>query len=251
MNTLNWKRVGLRLISGLATCLLATGLYAQSPESVGIVRVSDQSQQTHPMQTQSRAQRIQQTSLSRGSKVDANRGYLMQPAPYGNSEMRDARTGNPVVDLIRTASASSTTSVESHPATSCPSCQSGNCGSSGCRSCGGGCGYGNCDSCDSDSNFNRFLKDASHYQTSLLHRLFGYFIPDGCCGQGCPTFGHYNLSYSANPRYFDPRDGRVYAAEGYNIPMAVPLAPNVRHTYNYGWGIPSSRRTPISTRAPF
>jgi len=26
----------------------------------------------------------------------------------------------------------------------------------------------------------------------------------------------------------------------------VPMAPVVNHTYNYGWGIPSSRLTPVS-----
>lgn len=39
----------------------------------------------------------------------------------------------------------------------------------------------------------------------------------------------------------DPRDTRLYSAQGYDVPVAVPLAPNVKHTYNYGWGIPSSR----------
>ena len=33
---------------------------------------------------------------------------------------------------------------------------------------------------------------------------------------------------------------RVYSAEGYNVPVTIPLAPNCR-IYNYGWGIPSSR----------
>jgi hypothetical protein len=52
------------------------------------------------------------------------------------------------------------------------------------------------------------------------------------------------------PEYSDPRDGRVYSAEGYNVPIAMPLAPNVEHQYNYGWGIPSSRLTPISRFIP-
>lgn len=79
---------------------------------------------------------------------------------------------------------------------------------------------------------------------------FGYFLPTGCCGAGCPTVGAYHMVYSANPDYFDPRDGRVYGAQGYGVPMAVPLAPNVENTYNFGWGIPSSRLTPISRRLP-
>ncbi|GAB4148672.1 MAG: hypothetical protein Tsb009_22590 [Planctomycetaceae bacterium] len=78
----------------------------------------------------------------------------------------------------------------------------------------------------------------------------GYFIPTGCGGGGCPPFGMYDIAYPVNPQYFDGRDGRLFSAQGYGVPMAVPLAPNVRHTYNYGWGIPSSRRTPISNPAP-
>ncbi len=48
--------------------------------------------------------------------------------------------------------------------------------------------------------------------------------------------------------YCDPRDLRVYSAVGYNVPVTVPLAPNVR-TFNYGWGIPSSRLSQAGTYA--
>ena len=58
--------------------------------------------------------------------------------------------------------------------------------------------------------------------------------------------GGWDITYAASPQYFDRRDGRVYSAQGWGVPMAVPLAPNVEHAYNYGWGIPSSRLTPIS-----
>ena len=97
----------------------------------------------------------------------------------------------------------------------------------------------------------RMLKSVSDHHMARKRRLLGYFIPDGCCGQGCPAWGNYHLLYSANPNYFDQRDGRVYAAQGYGMPVVVPLAPNVSHTYNHGWGIPSSRLTPISNRAPW
>lgn len=69
--------------------------------------------------------------------------------------------------------------------------------------------------------------------------------------------GRYTKVYSVDPWHSDVRDGRVYAAKGYGIPMTVPLPPNVEHEYNYGWGIPSSRLTPISKpparnlRAPY
>jgi len=100
--------------------------------------------------------------------------------------------------------------------------------------------YGDCDGdgCRSGGR-HRSLRDK-----------FGYFHPTGCCGGGCPLAGKYDMVYSANPTYFDPRDGRLYAAQGTNVPMAVPLAPNVRYTYNYGWGIPSSRLTRVSRVAP-
>jgi hypothetical protein len=54
------------------------------------------------------------------------------------------------------------------------------------------------------------------------------------------------MAYPTLPQYADARDGKVYSAEGYNVPIAVPLAPNVEHTMNYGWSIPSSRLTPVS-----
>ncbi|MEX0703238.1 MAG: hypothetical protein WD069_14185 [Planctomycetales bacterium] len=74
---------------------------------------------------------------------------------------------------------------------------------------------------------------------------FGYLQP-----AGIESHGHYSAAYPVNPWHFDQRDGRIYAAEGYGVPMAVPLAPNVEHTYNYGWGIPSSRLTPVSHMPP-
>ncbi|MEX0716858.1 MAG: hypothetical protein WD066_09735 [Planctomycetaceae bacterium] len=74
---------------------------------------------------------------------------------------------------------------------------------------------------------------------------FGYLQP-----YGVESHGHYSAAYPVNPWHFDERDGKVYAAEGWGKPMAVPIAPNVEHTYNYGWGIPSSRLTPLSHMPP-
>lgn len=79
-----------------------------------------------------------------------------------------------------------------------------------------------------------------------LRCKFGYFIPTGAGGAGIPWHGKYARVYPQDPHYFDQRDGQAWAAQGYGIPMAVPLAPVVGHTYNYGWGIPSSRLTPVS-----
>ena len=81
---------------------------------------------------------------------------------------------------------------------------------------------------------------------ALVRDKLGYFIPTGNCGQGTPPFGHYSMVYPVNPQHFDGRDGQVYAAQGYGGPVAMPIAPVVNHTYNYGWGMPSSRLTPIS-----
>ncbi len=78
---------------------------------------------------------------------------------------------------------------------------------------------------------------------------FGYFIPTGGGGQGVPWVGKYARVYPVNPAYSDPRDGQTWAAQGYGVPLAVPLAPVVGHTYDYGWGVPSSRLTPVSNPA--
>jgi hypothetical protein len=85
-----------------------------------------------------------------------------------------------------------------------------------------------------------------HLSAEYLHRRYGYFFPQGSGGEGTPFLGHYHMGYAVNPYHFDPRDAYVYAAQGYGAPMAVPLPPNVEHTYNYGWGIPSSRLTGIN-----
>lgn len=70
-------------------------------------------------------------------------------------------------------------------------------------------------------------------------------------GPGYPIVGHYSVAYPVDPGYFDQRDGNVYAAPGYGGPVSIPLAPVVNYQYNYGWGIPSSRLTPISHPAAY
>lgn len=78
---------------------------------------------------------------------------------------------------------------------------------------------------------------------------FGYFCPSGAGGAGLPWAGHYSRVYPVDPYYGDPRDGQAYAAQGFGIPISVPLAPVVGHTYDYSWGVPSSRLTPVSRPA--
>lgn len=91
-------------------------------------------------------------------------------------------------------------------------------------------------------------------------RLYGRRHCGLCCGIPIPGFlagghggaigGSYARVYAVNPYYHDFRDGAVYAATGYNAPISVPLAPNVDYQWNYGWGIPSSRLTPVSRVVP-
>ncbi|MFN9720114.1 MAG: hypothetical protein ACK58L_15555 [Planctomycetota bacterium] len=84
----------------------------------------------------------------------------------------------------------------------------------------------------------------------LADRLFGWMIPSGCCGRGCPPVGKYHMTYADQPGYMDARDGQVYAAQGYGMPMTVPLAPNVNHQYNYSSSLPASRVTHIGNYNP-
>ena len=106
----------------------------------------------------------------------------------------------------------------------------------------GGSAYGgNCPHCRTSAGIGKrgSLRE-------FLRCKFGYFIPTGCGGKGCAPIGHYKMTYAVDPYQFDPRDGQLYGAQGYGVPIAVPLAPNVRHTYNYSWGVPSSRLTPVT-----
>lgn len=161
------------------------------------------------------------------------------------------------------------------------SCPSGKCKGSACRSCQT-CNNGknkrgrksdNCDSCYGDGYNDRmctlFAQAPSnncgtrqrgawwHAQTSNYQRrnqklsdhLFGWMIPSGCGGQGCPPFGKYHVTYANDPAYADARDGQAYGAQGYGTHMNVPMAPNVRQSYNYSWGTPASRITPIGQYA--
>jgi hypothetical protein len=90
-----------------------------------------------------------------------------------------------------------------------------------------------------------------HAQRSILNyyvlrrRMENFESPSLAMYHQFPQFGAYTMAYETNPWYFDKRDGAVYAALGYGQPLAMPLAPTVHHTYNFGWGTPVSRLTPI------
>jgi hypothetical protein len=62
-----------------------------------------------------------------------------------------------------------------------------------------------------------------------------------CCrGNGGAGWFGGGRFVPVNGNYCDPRDQRLYSAQGFNVPVTVPLAPVCR-SYNYGWGIPSVR----------
>tara|TARA_R110002072_G_scaffold303141_1_gene495743 strand:+ start:66270 stop:67286 length:1017 start_codon:yes stop_codon:yes gene_type:complete len=86
----------------------------------------------------------------------------------------------------------------------------------------------------------------NHVLAAHFHNKFNYFTPSGSCGEGAPLFGHYKRVYATEPHYSHPADSQVYASPTTGYPTAVPLPPTVRHQYNYSWGSPSSRLTPVS-----
>ncbi len=87
----------------------------------------------------------------------------------------------------------------------------------------------------------------NHVWGAHLHNKMNYFKPRGCCGEGCAPFGQYERIYATQPDYWDARDSQLYAAPATNVPTAIPLPPNVHYQYNFGWGTPSSRLTPVSS----
>jgi len=90
-----------------------------------------------------------------------------------------------------------------------------------------------CDDCDASrwQRFCSFCKGGTNCR--------GCYRAVGANYQGAT--GGYGV-FSA---YYDHRDTVAYSAQGYNIPIAVPLAPCVKTTYNYGWGLPSARLTRV------
>jgi hypothetical protein len=68
-----------------------------------------------------------------------------------------------------------------------------------------------------------------------------------CHGRGCSSCRCYK---PFDPAYCDFRDTRVYSAQGYGVPVTVPLAP-ISRTFNYGWGIPTTRLSRAGGYAAF
>jgi hypothetical protein len=107
--------------------------------------------------------------------------------------------------------------------------------------------YGGWDECEED-RCHCLICCLKHRCLLPCHCLCDCLFSDGPHGwpRDIHPFGRYHIAYPVNPHHFDHRDGRIYAAQGYGYPIASPLAPNVEHTYNYSWGVPSSRLSPVS-----
>jgi hypothetical protein len=191
-------------------------------------------------------------------------------------------------DGVQTANCTSDGACATAPMAACPTgtCPTGGCPSGVCDGYGYGYGHGKRGGCRyyyrndwrttdwSDSPFHQrtqahslamenawcqqtgkapgmYYHDSSGQDMINYFRCkFGFLIPTGNGGAGTPPFGKYARVYPQDPSYFDQRDGQVWAAQGYGTPIAVPLAPVVGHQWNYSWGTPSSRLTPISRLAP-
>jgi hypothetical protein len=147
------------------------------------------------------------------ARGDDGAAGVVRISDRGDSSATDARGGQPAERGIVYRAQS--------PDTVVGACPSGICGDHPGQWTPCGCGDPNCAA------------------GSICHR--GFHRTDLHAGNGT-----YDIVYAVNPCYFDRRDGRVYSAYGYGVPMAVPLAPNVEYTYNFGWGVPSGRLTPVS-----
>jgi len=116
-----------------------------------------------------------------------------------------------------------------------------------CRHCGRtdclGC-YGLRDCRPSCREHLREFSNELHTHGAHFHTVLANALGRPICAD---NHIHHRGIYPANPSYADPRDSRIYSAQGYGIPMSVPLAPIVKYQYNYGWGLPASRLTPVES----
>ncbi len=210
-----WKKHA-RLPAALLLSLAMGAATLAADDSAGVVRVSDQ-----PPQPASKG------AIDVGFSAPAETPVGNPPAAANGPNA----AGGPVV------------STEGPP----EGCPPAHLSCLGCC-CLGHCltGEGHCCGCCGACYEHLFGKDANG--KGLLARCCPF--KDGNCGWRFLDAHCYCMTYPVSPWYCDGRDGRVYAAYGYGAPMTVPLAPTVTNQYNYGWGIPSGRLTPISRVAP-
>ncbi len=249
-----YSRTNIALIAGTGLLVLAaaTSAIAQAPSPEGVARISDRdvvsnAQPTAP--SNGAACQSCQTCQTCQSGDCYSEGDC--PA-YVHEGQACHLTGNPVLDWCKIHNMQMRAAIVCQCYTlkakcgmgdddECKECKDGDCkgGKSRKHHRRGlfGC---NRNDCNANGNCN-----GNGCQNGGCHHC-GLCQPTGYCGMGTPVVDCYSMVYATLPEYADPRDGRVYSAEGFNVPVAMPLAPNVEHTYNYGWGIPSSRLTPIS-----
>jgi hypothetical protein len=234
-NIVPWCLTGALLIGGSVTGARA--------EDAGIIRISK-------AKAENAAPLIVQTSFvdvaddaTDGVETVYNTVYGATQESQANTRAHFATFGSPMAVLPASyhgAACDNCQIAESN--CDCPSCQSKKCRGGKCR--WGRHGHGGCPHCGNG------CCHSGHAMLYYFKSKFGCLTPTGNGGPGSPHIGKYSRVYPENVHHFDQRDGQIWAAQGYGIPMAVPLAPVVGHTYNYGWGIPSSRLTPISHIAP-
>jgi hypothetical protein len=179
-------------------------------------------------------------SFAAGLTLFAATGLFAQDDSVGI--VRITKLKSPTESVTNVTPAGFRHSVHHQGASGNCDCQQGSCPQRGLGLLGGHCNHG-------PWACQHGCSDNGKAMTNYFRCKFGYFVPTGAGGAGLPWVGKYSRVYPNDPYYFDQRDGNVWAAQGYGAPMAVPLAPTVGHTYNYGWGIPSSRLTPISRPA--
>lgn len=247
-----------------AVCVLATYNLATAEE--GVVRISDAAGRPGVVRM--------------GGPPQAPPGTAWRQSVYspdGNGAMMPARQEYGQGTSMSSPYQQAAWSAASGPCDCIPDgCDPGMCPDYNCDSWNCDSGY-NCDDCDYESGHRRRMltlcakaapkgslngarypkrwwrgQQANYHARNqrLSNTLFGWLVPSGCGGQGCPPVGKYQITYADQPDYADPQDGMAYGAQGYGIPVSVPLAPNVRQAYNYSWGTPSSRITQIGQYDP-
>jgi len=113
--------------------------------------------------------------------------------------------------------------------------------------CGGDCGHIHCTSALAEATWNFRMRNAAASQRLFGNRGCGCRGGVGSCRLFWWDLGRQKDIIAVNPGYHDSRDSEMYATQMYGVPTAVPLAPVVRDSYNYGWGMPASRLTPVAT----
>lgn len=246
----------LRSLAALCVALSASLTVADE----GVVRMSDRGQasssQNEGVVRMGGARGIQKASFECGEQVSAPHcgpvcaPMVCQPNCMPCDPCQQGGWNGSCYTPMDCNSCFSSCDANGVPMAWCQSCHCSPCQCNGCdptifaRSCDSGTGSACRDFWRGQSMSFR------NKNARLADCLFGWMIPSGCCGQGCPPVGKYQIVYADQPGYVNPKDTQMYGAQGYGMPMTVPLAPNVNYTYNYSSGIPSSRITHIGNYNP-